>query len=571
MYMMRKAILAPVKRAIHFLNRGKNALRYIYRGDSKGFLDRLKFYWRQKKTQKPYSRLATSKGDVWGILTTPHTFYIAKIIAERLEKRGIASEIITECPNIFDHNFYIILCAQMFKKLPPPERRIIYQLEQSISSRWFTPEYINTLKSSLAVFEYSLTNIEFLAEKSITYPQVIYLPIGTPLKAPEILPATEKKYDFIFYGDNISSPRRRKFLQKLQSQFSVKICNNCFGDEMAEHIRYARAVINIHYYENALLEVPRIQECISLGVPILSESTIDQQDYPELNGAVRFFRQDSESHMLECAALMLNETLDTSDELRKSAVSSAQKFTFMFDRALTSLGILPATTILENPVYLENKSDFIGLSLPETIKRRKVFSSSKPDGCIMFDGIRNIRGWVGCGSSFSALARYALAHNIDQLTVIEDDVLLPVSFDENMLTVKKYLRNTVANWDIFSGMMASVHQTAQVINVEKLDGLTFVTLDRMTSTVCNIYNTRALDILSRWNPMDLNVDDNTIDRYLERQPDLRVVVALPFIAGHREEAESTLWGFDNTRYAQMIADAESQINELAHKWLLNLK
>ncbi len=33
----------------------------------------------------------------------------------------------------------------------------------------------------------------------------------------------------------------------------------------------ARVVVNIHYYDGALLETPRICECISLGVPVLSE------------------------------------------------------------------------------------------------------------------------------------------------------------------------------------------------------------------------------------------------------------------------------------------------------------
>lgn len=556
-----------LEKNFNFFARVKGAIRYIKRGDLNGFLGRIKFYLKQKNTQKIYSKLASNDGDVWGILTTPHTIYVAKIIAERLAIHGIQSEIITGSPDAYHHKLYIILCAQMFETLPPPERRIIFQLEQSVSSRWFTKNYLDALENSLAVMEYSLKNIEFLAGKGIRYPHIHYLPIGGSLKSPEILSGSTKEYDFIFYGDSLSSPRRRKLLKALQNKFSVKIVNDVFGDEMSALIRKARAVINIHYYEDALLEMPRIQECISLGIPILSESTADQCEYPELNGAVHFFRQGSEADMLQCASDMINNLSVTSDNLVKAAAVSSQRFTFMFDRFLVAIGVLPASAILATPVYIEHNSDFIGLSLPETIERRNIFTNNKPKNCVVFDGVRNSRSWIGCGSSFSALARYALTNGIDQLTVIEDDALLPDDYEKNISITKEYLESREENWDIFSGLMASVHPSAKVLSVEKWKGMTFLTLDRMTSTVCNIYSKRALGLLAKWDPMDLNVDTNTIDRYLEGQDELRVVVALPFLAGHREEVSSTLWGFENSRYAPMIAEAESRLRELEDEWM----
>jgi hypothetical protein len=56
---------------------------------------------------------------------------------------------------------------------------------------------------------------------------------------------------------------------------------------------------------------------------------------------------------------------------------------------------------------------------------------------------------------------------------------------------------------------------------------------------------------------------NTIDKYLERQGGLRVVVALPFLVGHGEEVHSTLWGIQNTRYQRLIA----KVSELCTLWL----
>lgn len=543
-----------------------NALRYLARGDFSGLLSRLKWYGREYSHVKLRRRLTNGSGVVWGILCTPHTLFIARTISNRLAFHGIESEIVMGSEKNFNRDFYIVLCAQMFKRLPPANKRVIFQLEQSVSSRWFTPEYIKTLTDSVGVLEYSLTNIDFLAKHELKYPKIHYLPIGASLDEAFSDGAVPKKYDFIFYGDSLSSERRRNFLKKLQEKYSVKICNDLFGGELYGVIREARAVINIHYYEGALLEMPRICECISLGVPVLSEGTADQKEYPELEGAVKFFDEGSIDSMMARASEMLNNNEKINEVIGSVAAVSAARFNFMFDRFLVALGVIPANTILENPIYVVRKNNFFALSLPETIERRKVIAQSLPEGCELFDGIRHSTGWIGCGGSFNALSRYALANGLNRLTVIEDDVDLPVDFNLILHEINEYLDTRKADWDIFSGLMADVHPTAKVLSVEQVGGRTYVTLDKMTSTVFNIYNESALKLLSQWNPLDTDPVTNTIDRYLERQEKLRIVVALPFIAGHKEDATSTLWGFDNERYTPMIAEAERKIEALVRDW-----
>lgn len=543
-----------------------NALRYLARGDFSGLVNRLKWYGREYSHVKMRRRLATGNGIVWGILCTPHTLFIAHTISDRLAFHGIESEIIMGSVKSFNHDFYVVLCAQMFKRLPPANKRVIFQLEQSVSSRWFTQEYMKELTSSLGVLEYSLTNIDFLSKNKVKYPNVHYLPIGSSQDETFIDNTVAKKYDFIFYGDSLSSERRRKFLEKLQEKYSVKICNDLFGRELYAAIREAKAVINIHYYEGALLEMPRLCECISLGVPVLSEGTTDQNEYPELEGAVAFFDEGSIDGMMAHASEMLNN-IEAINKTISGAVSlSAARFNFMFDRFLVAIGVVPANIILNEPIYLARKSDFLVLSLPETIERRSALVKSLPDGCEVFDGIRHNLGWIGCGSSFNALSRYALAKKINRLTIIEDDADLPVDFNTISDEVNDYLNTRKERWDIFSGLMADIHPSAKILSVEQVGGRTYVTIDKMTSTVFNIYNESALQLLARWNPLDTDAVTNTIDRYLERQEDLRVVVALPFIAGHKEDATSTLWGFENVRYTPMIAEAERKIEALVRDW-----
>ena len=542
-----------------------NAFGYIRRGDFVGLAKRILFIRRDAYQLQVRQKLHGS-ANVWGIISTPHTLFIAQIMADRLDELGISHEIMTAPPKRFDHDFYFVLCAQIFDRLPPPDRRIIFQLEQSVSSRWFTEAYFDILKNSIAVLDYSLDNIRFLAGNEIAYPHVHYLPIGADPSLTAKAPVAEKKFDFLFYGDSYSSPRRQQMLEALQARFNVNVCNEVFGAEMHDLIRQTRAVVNLHYYENALLETPRIQECLSLGVPVLSERSQNQAEYPLITDAVRFFEEGSIDAMLAAAGDMLQDLETANDQVVKSAQESARQFRFMFDRCLVAVGVLSPSHWESNPVYLPADDRAIVLSLPETIERRAVFVASDHEECTIFDGIRYQPGWIGCGLSYKTLARAAAARGIEKLTVFEDDAVFPTAHAKHMAIVDRYLSIRDEPWDIFAGVIAIVHPQTKVHNVERLDGMVFVTIDHMTSMVYNIYNRPALDLLAEWDPTNTDAETNTIDKYIEGQKTLRVVVALPFLVGHREEVHSTLWGVQNTTYAKLIAESEETISALAHDW-----
>ncbi|OFJ50222.1 hypothetical protein BA896_012355 [Janthinobacterium lividum] len=459
---------------------------------------------------------------------------------------------------------YVVICPQMFKQLPPGERRIVYQMEQSVSSRWFTADYFYTLENSVAVLEYALVNIEFLAKHNVAYPHVYYLPVGAdPAYAP-VSESIEKTCDVLFYGDANSSARRRDMLATLSQHFDVRVCSEVFGKDMNAAIRSARVVINLHYYENALLEMPRVQECLSLGVPLVSEATQDQQDYPELAGAVTFFEQGDIDAMLLAVRDALEHPIRP-EVVQRSATLSAQRFTYMLDRFLVGMNLLDASVLTDVTLPIPIASTRIALSMPETIARRRIFEKNRPQDCAVFDGVRLRPGWVGCGLSYSALARYSLNNGVSRLTIIEDDALLPDDFEEKMRTVNAYLDARRGQWDIFAGVIASLHPDTRILHSEFFNGMRFLTIDKMTSMVCNIYDESALRLLASWDPAHRNDQTNTIDKYIERQMDLRVVVALPFLVGHREEVYSTLWGFQNTQYSEMIQISAEALESLVGK------
>lgn len=544
----------------------RNGLAYLLRGDLRGFMGRLRGIARERRLAAPIVSMHMSilPGTMlnWCVMATPHTLFIAHLIARRLREHGWSVNVITEEPESYDAHFYVVVCPQMFRRLPPPERRFAYQMEQSVSSRWFTKDYLNILRNSRAVLDYALVNFEFLEQHEVAYPHTYYLPVGADPDYAADLGEQDKRYDVLFYGDAASSPRRRQMLETLEQHFSVHRCSEVFGDDMRREIMRAKVVVNLHYYENALLEMPRIQECLSLGVPVVSEASQDQNDYPEIFPAVSFFPQGDHQAMVEAVGRALSDPVSR-EQVRAAAAAGWERFCFMFDRFLTGTQMLHPRQLLADSLPVPADPARVALSLPETIQRRRSYDAHRMEGSVTFDGLRYSPGWIGCGLSYAALARHGLKHGIEQLMVVEDDALLPEDFPRQEAAIRAYLKERPGEWDIFAGVIADLHPDARVLKVERHQGMRFVTIDKMTSMVCNLYSRRAQELLAAWNPAEGDAYTNTIDRYLESRAALRVVVTLPFLAGLREELNSTLWGIDNGRYIDMIVETQEELERRA--------
>ena len=163
-------------------------------------------------------------------------------------------------------------------------------------------------------------------------------------------------------------------LATLQKHFKVRVCSEVFGEEMAREIVQARAVINLHYYENALLELPRIQECLSLGVPLVSEASGDRMEYPEILEAVTFFAEGDEQDMLRAVQAALGEG-GRAGAVARAVEKSSLRFDFMFDRFLTAMNFLPPAKLIDDNLPLPGDAARIVLSLPETIARRRIYEA----------------------------------------------------------------------------------------------------------------------------------------------------------------------------------------------------
>ena len=274
-----------------------------------------------------------------GILTTKQCLYIAKLLKDNISAEGFDCEIFIDVNeiNLESEDLYIVICPQMYRCLP--KNYIAFQLEQSVSSRWFNDEYIARLKRSIAIFEYSLTNIEYLQTQGIPFGKIFYMPIS-PTDEDERRENHKYEYDVLFYGD-IHNDRRENFLHKIQKKFDVKIISNIFGEELKRELKKARIVLNIHYYEGAILETTRISEVLSLGTSlIISERSSEENLDNQFKDCVDFVEVNDVDKMIERLEYWLADLNRLERKIQSVNSKKKNTFPFFFKRFLLAKDLI---------------------------------------------------------------------------------------------------------------------------------------------------------------------------------------------------------------------------------------
>ncbi|GAA3897004.1 hypothetical protein GCM10022228_04740 [Halomonas cibimaris] len=511
------------------------------------------------------------------IICTPHTRFVAQRVSVSLVALGITPVRILDTPPArYARRLHIVICPQMPMKLP--HCYIAFQMEQSVSSRWFNESYRKRLEGAVAIMEYSLYNVAYLQETfKLSHQQIFYTPISN-------LPAgcldkghqgdvssladnnTAKMYDVAFYGD-ANTPRRQAFLNALEKHYCVLRISEIFGDELYIQLAKARLIVNVHYYEDALLETTRLYECLSLGHAVVSEKSVDMEEHATLLPYVTFTPIGD----IEAMVAAIGKRLETlSPNSFPTLPNDIAHFHFYFTRLMVALDQADACQLdnIAPPIDPEALSRGVGLSLPETYQRRAVFQAEFPDYPI-FPGLRHAQGWRGCALSYRYMARQARACGLNAMEVREDDVCMDAAARQRWARACR-LFDERPELDVLSGLMADIADDVAILENFEYEGEHYIVINRMTSTVCNRYGTRAMGALADWPFEDNNAERNTIDRYLERLG-LSVLVPLPFIVQHRADSHSTLWHFQNTTYDALIEASEKRLMNLARQSSINHK
>jgi hypothetical protein len=206
--------------------------------------------------------------------------YISKLLTSyNLQKYVYTSSILQEHINEVNNNnntFIFLVGFQSFlysndkNKLLKIKRKkyILYQLEQINNEKKYFKNISKIaeefMKNALYVLDYNIDNYNNLNNN------INKLFVGVPIvKFNNNDLYIKKDIDILFYGS--MNEYRKNILNEISKKYKIMIVNQCFGYELKHYISRSKIVLNIHYYENALLEICRIHEALPYNCLVISE------------------------------------------------------------------------------------------------------------------------------------------------------------------------------------------------------------------------------------------------------------------------------------------------------------
>lgn len=243
---------------------------------------------------KPISKLSITNKIVI-FFPNDVTFYVANCCKFYLSQHGYEVVIINDIPpNGFENCLHIIIGAPATKRLPL--FYIPFQVEQYMChTRWHTDKYLwyfNNFK--FPILDYNQININHFVENKIISNDLFYAPISYIPDYKSLIgfenADLNRDIDVLFYG--ALNARRDKFLKVIcETNLNVKIISyqsNLTVNEIYNYLLRSKIVINIHNWDNNLLETIRLFECLSLGCLVVSEKSLDIHHYEHLLDVVDF-------------------------------------------------------------------------------------------------------------------------------------------------------------------------------------------------------------------------------------------------------------------------------------------
>ena len=192
---------------------------------------------------------------------------------------------ITNKINLSSNDIYILFNPHNIN--PMPKKYIIYNFEQlQVITTWdisnFESDYWTKLKNAWQVWDYSLTNIEYL--KNTHNIDAMFLPLGwSPTMKNINFKSTlwsERINTIMFIG--LMNEKRRDFLKPIHTlcksmNYNMFLSNKCWDFEYINICSITKIAINIHYYSGStILEVHRIIPLILSDIWIISERSNDR-------------------------------------------------------------------------------------------------------------------------------------------------------------------------------------------------------------------------------------------------------------------------------------------------------
>lgn len=201
--------------------------------------------------------------------------------------KALGIDVTSDTNTIYPHAINIILGVHLLTTEEInmlPSDSIIYNTEQIFpDSPWNTSHLLTAIKK-FNTWDYSLRNIERLAEQGITR-EIFYMPVGFVPELCRIPKAVDQDIDVLFYGS--MNERRQHILQTLIDRgLKVVVTTSTYGAFRDALIARAKVVLNLHFYQSKIFEIVRVSYLLSNQKAIVAEVDDETDIDPKFRDAV---------------------------------------------------------------------------------------------------------------------------------------------------------------------------------------------------------------------------------------------------------------------------------------------
>lgn len=165
-----------------------------------------------------------------------------------------------------------------------PTDSIIYNFEQVHGeSKWIKPVYVDLVRR-LRCWDYSVRNVA-MWNRYCPESRVVHVPLGYVPELSRIQPADNEDIDVLFYG--VVNDRRATILHELQrAGLNVHTVTGVFGATRDALIARAKVVLNMHFFETKIFELPRVAYLLANRKAVVAEVDPETEIEEEMRDAV---------------------------------------------------------------------------------------------------------------------------------------------------------------------------------------------------------------------------------------------------------------------------------------------
>ena len=196
------------------------------------------------------------------------------------------------------------------KMLLDEHNTVVYNFEQfDTKSDWFSSDYVSLLKSK-PYWDYSTANIAAMKkaypEAQATHVPFAYAPVlDYSYVKRDVFRVKRKDIDVLFFGS--MNDRRAKIIGELTSMgLNVQAVFGVYGPELSVLIHRSKLVLNMHYYDSSVFEAVRVIPLLASRVAVVSEKSVDDDDYKYLNQTSGILVTDYDKLAFVCKQLVEN-------------------------------------------------------------------------------------------------------------------------------------------------------------------------------------------------------------------------------------------------------------------------